>query len=146
MPASTRSRRGRPTPSIRATDEDRACLRGWVSRGLDDPLAVRARIVLRCLEGATNTEVARELALSNVTVGKWRRRFVTKGLAGLRDAPRSGGPRTIDDARVAEVVRLTLESSPPDAERWTTRSLAQRVGMSHATIGRIWREHRLDPG
>lgn len=145
MPTSGR-RKGRPAMSVSATSEERIRLAGWASRGERDPsLALRARIVLRCLEGATNTDISRELGVSNVTVGKWRRRFATQGPAGLRDAPRPGGPRTIDDAQVAEVVRLTLESSPPDAERWTTRSLAQRVGVSHATVGRIWREHRLTP-
>lgn len=145
--ANSRRRRGRPTTSVHATADERMFLLGWANRWQGDRnLAIRARIVLRCLEGATNTQIARELGVSNVTVGKWRKRFAASGLAGLRDAPRSGGPRTIDQAQIAEVVRLTLESAPPDAKRWTTRSLARHVGLSHATIGRIWREHQLSPG
>lgn len=128
-----------------ATVDEKIRLMTWASYEHDPALAQRARIVLGCLEGRSNLEVARAEGVTNVTVGKWRRRFGAQGLAGLRDAPRSGGPRLIDDERVAEVVRLTLEASPPDASRWTTRSLGQRVGLSHATVGRIWREHQLTP-
>lgn len=138
-------RRGRPAVSVSATVDDAERLRELASCADDPDLAQRARIVLGCLEGHTNLEVARAEGVTNVTVGKWRRRFSTQGLEGLRDAPRSGGPRTIDDERIAEVVRLTLEASPPDADRWTTRSLGQLVGLSHATVGRIWREHQLRP-
>lgn len=130
---------------ISATADEKIRLLTWASHEHDPALAQRARIVLGCLDGRSNLEVAEAEGVTNVTVGKWRRRFAAKGLAGLRDAPRSGGPRIIDDERVAEVVRLTLEATPPDAERWTTRSLGRRVGVSHATVGRIWREHQLTP-
>lgn len=128
-----------------ATGDDRNRLLE-LTRQLDNPsLAQRARIVLGCLEGHSNLDVAQIEGVTNVTVGKWRRRFGEQGVAGLKDAPRCGGPRIIDDERVAEVVRLTQEAPPPDAARWTTRSLGQRVGLSHATVGRIWREHVLTP-
>ncbi|MCH9679841.1 MAG: helix-turn-helix domain-containing protein [Deltaproteobacteria bacterium] len=144
MARSGRSR-GRPLAPISATPEQLTDLQAWARSAVDPSLALRARIVLRCLEGLTNLEVANKEGVTSVTVGKWRRRFRTLGPCGLRDAPRSGGPRIIDDERVAEVVRLTLEVPPPDANRWTTRSLGQRVGVSHATVGRIWREHQLKP-
>ena len=41
-------------------------------------LAQRARIVLRCAEGKTNTDVAAGLNLSKPTVGKWRSRFLER--------------------------------------------------------------------
>lgn len=142
---SSHARRGRPPVSVSATSDDEERLRGWASQQEDPSLAQRARIVLGCLAGHSNLEVARTEGVTNVTVGKWRRRFGAQGLAGLKDAPRTGGPRTIDDERVAEVVRLTLEAAPPETGRWTTRLLGQRVGVSHATVGRIWREHQLRP-
>ncbi|WP_407674680.1 helix-turn-helix domain-containing protein [Paraliomyxa miuraensis] len=143
--STSQGKRGRPTAKITATADEKHRLLSWASRESEPALAQRARIVLGCLEGRSNLEVARTEGVTNVTVGKWRRRFATQGLAGLQDAPRCGGPRIIDDDRVAEVVRLTLEASPPDAERWTTRSLGQRLGLSHATVGRIWRKHEIAP-
>jgi len=59
--------------------------------------ALRARIVLRAAEGATNTEIAAEAGVSLPTVGLWRRGFSERGFDGLQDAPRSGRPREIDD-------------------------------------------------
>ncbi|HEY2756617.1 MAG TPA: helix-turn-helix domain-containing protein, partial [Pseudolabrys sp.] len=61
-------------------------------------LALRARIVLACAEGEQNKDVAGRLGVDSATVGKWRRRFVQHRVDGLRDGPRSGAPRTIDDA------------------------------------------------
>ncbi|WP_442869715.1 helix-turn-helix domain-containing protein [Bradyrhizobium sp. CCBAU 65884] len=74
-------------------------------------LALRARIVLTCAEGGQNTEVAAKLGLDRQTVGKWRRRFIEQRVAGLHDEPRSGAPRTIDDARWQMRVRCRPGSS-----------------------------------
>lgn len=137
---------GRPLAPISATAAQQAQLRVWASREDDSALASRARIILRCLDGLTNLEVAELEGVTPVTVGKWRRRFRGAGPRGLQDAPRCGGPRRIDDQRVAEIVRLTLEATPPNASRWTTRLLGREVGVSHATVGRIWREYQLTPG
>jgi hypothetical protein len=75
--------------------------------------ALRARIVLRAAEGATNTQIAAEAGVSLPTVGLWRRSFSERRLDGLADAPRSGRPRTIDDDEVQRVLAMTLET-PPD--------------------------------
>jgi transposase len=61
---------------------------------------MRARIVLRAAEGATNTEIANEVGVSLPTVGLWRRNFCKRRMDGLQTAPRSGRPREIDDSEV----------------------------------------------
>ena len=94
-------------------------------------LALRARIVLACAAGAQNKEVAARLQVDPATVGKWRRRFVEHRLDGLRDEPRSGAPRTIEDMRIEGVIVRTLESLPPDATHWSSR------GMSRASACRL---------
>ena len=78
-------------------------------------LALRARIVLACAAGGQNQDVAADLRVDRTTVGKWRRRFVERRMDGLHDEPRSGTPRTIDDARIEAVIVRTLESTPPGA-------------------------------
>jgi transposase len=77
--------------------------------------------------------VARELRLTNATVGKWRSRFVAEGMAGLLDEPRSGAPRRISDEVVEAVIVKTLESTPRDATHWSVRSMAAATGIT-ATI------------
>lgn len=108
-------------------------------------LALRARIVLACASGEQNKIVAARLRVDPNTVGKWRRRFVEDRVEGLRDEPRSGTPRTIDDARIEAVIVRTLESTPPDATHWSSRSMAQACGLSVSTVQRIWRAFGLQP-
>ncbi|MDR0781671.1 MAG: helix-turn-helix domain-containing protein, partial [Pseudomonadales bacterium] len=67
-------------------------------------LALRARIVLACAEGADNKAVAVRQRVTPQTVSKWRARFIESRLDGLLDAPRPGTPRTIDDARVDAII------------------------------------------
>ncbi len=108
-------------------------------------LARRARIVLAAAAGLENKQIARELGATKDTVGKWRRRFAEQRLDGLYDEPRPGAPRTIEDDEVAEVVRRTLEETPPDATHWSLRSMASAVGHAPSTIHRIWQAFGLQP-
>jgi transposase len=126
--------------------EEQALLESWARRPTTaQALALRARIVLRAAAGQTTAQVAHELRVTKQTVGKWRSRFVAKRVEGLLDEPRPGAPRTVTDARVEEVVRLTLESKPRDATHWSTRGMAGRCGLSQSTVTRIWRAFGLQP-
>ena len=100
---------------------------------------------MRCADGLDNDEVAAELGVNEKTVSKWRRRFVERRLDGLSDDPRPGVPRTVLDEKVEEIVRRTIEEPPVGATHWSTRSLAARVGVSAATVGRIWQAFGLKP-
>lgn len=95
--------------------------------------------------GAQNQEVAAKLAVTRQTVSKWRARFVQMQLDGLPDAPRSGAPRTIDDARVDAVIAKTLEERPANATHWSTRTMAREAKLSQTAISRIWRAFGLQP-
>ncbi|NEB06399.1 IS630 family transposase, partial [Streptomyces sp. SID13726] len=108
-------------------------------------LAKRARIVLECATGQSNSAVARELGVARSTVNMWRARFLTGRLDGLADEPRPGVPRTITDAQVEEVVVRTLEEVPEGATHWSKRELAKRVGISPTSVHRIWRAFGLQP-
>src|SRR5438477_8188128 len=108
-------------------------------------LARRARIILSCATGKTNGAVATELRMDQTNVGKWRARFIAQGIDGLLDEPRPGAPRTITDADVERVLTLTLETAPPDATHWSTRSMAKCAGLSQSAISRIWRAFALQP-
>jgi len=140
------ARTGRPTAAITLTDEEEAQLRSWSRRPKSSQrLALRARIVLACAAGASNTAVAAQLGVKQQTVGKWRARFLEKRLDGLVDEPRPGAPRTITDAEVEDVVTRTLESKPKNATHWSTRSMARAAGLSQTAIARIWRTFGLKP-
>jgi transposase len=76
---------------------------------------------------------------------KWRQRFVRARLAGLLDEPRPGAPRQITDTMVERALVRTLESTPPDATHWSTRSLAKACGLSQTAVSRIWKAFALQP-
>jgi transposase len=133
-------------PSIELTNDEREVLESYVRRRkTSQALATRARIVLRCAEGGHDGIVADELGVSRGAVGRWRRRFAALRLQGLHDEPRPGAPRKITDAQVERIVVDTLESTPKGATHWSTRDMAKRSGLSHSTVGRIWRAFGLQP-
>jgi transposase len=137
---------GRPIPMLTLTDEERDTLERWARRPTTaQGLAQRARVVLACANGDTNTRVAREQRLTKQTVGKWRSRFLTARLDGLLDEPRPGAPRRISDAQVEQMVTLTLEAKPRAATHWSTRAMAARGGLSQSTVSRIWRAFGRQP-
>lgn len=139
-------RTGRPIPELILSDAEREVLQNWARRPKSaQALALRARMILRCAEGLTNTQVAGLVQVRIATVGKWRQRFVERRLDGLLDEPRPGAPRKVSDADVERALAMTLESTPRDATHWSTRSLAKESGLSRSTIGRIWRAFALQP-
>jgi transposase len=139
-------RTGRPMPPLTITDEERETLERWTRRPTTgQALAQRARLILGCAVGKSNTCVAHDLRLKQQTVGKWRKRFLAQRLDGLLDEPRPGAPRTVSDANVEAVLTRTLETKPADATHWSTRSMAKACGLSRTTIHRIWRAFALQP-
>jgi transposase len=139
-------RTGRPIPVLSLTEAEQETLQNWARRPKSaQALALRARIVLRCAEGMTNTAVARQVQVRSQTVGKWRQRFVERRLDGLLDEPCPGTPRKVSDADVERALTMTLESTPKDATHWSTRSLAKQAGLSRSTVGRIWHAFALQP-
>jgi transposase len=136
----------RAAAAIELSDEERRVLDGVLrTPSVSQQQALRARIVLRAAQGATNTQIASEVGVSLPTVGLWRRNFSKRRLDGLVDAPRSGRPREIDDAEVQRVLAMTLESPPDGSTHWSVRRLAAATGISPTTVHRIWREHKLKP-
>jgi transposase len=128
------------------TDAERTTLESWVRRPKSaQRLAQRARIVLHCGRGLSNDEVAQRVGVSPQAVCKWRERFRVMRLQGLSDAPRSGPPRRITDARVEEVVTKTLTTRPKAATQWSVREMAAVTGLSPASIHRIWQTFGLQP-
>lgn len=125
---------GRPKATLVLTDAERDELKA---------LALRARIVLACADGQDNKVVAARQRVTPQMVSKRRARFVERRLDGLLDAPRSGAPRTIDDARVDAVIARTLESVPRGATHWSMRIMASAAGLSQTAVSRIWRAFGL---
>lgn len=120
-------------------------LESWL-RAASTPQAMglRARVILASGKGEGVRPLARRLGVSPNTVAVWRRRYRSHGLAGLRTAPRAGRPRRITAAKEQAVVSATLRK-PKVATHWSARRLAKEVGLSAATVHRIWQKYGLQP-
>jgi len=106
---------------------------------------VRARIILLAAEGKSNLDIANNLNINVNTAAKWRKRFLQHRFKGLQDKPRNGPKRIYNAGKVAEIVNTTLQTKPPKDTHWSTRTLAEKMGVSHMTIQRIWKAHNLQP-
>jgi len=93
----------------------------------------------------SGADIARQTGYTTVQVSRIRRRFAEAGMAGLVDQPRSGRPPTVTARKTARIVALTLKPPPPGVTHWSSRDLAEKVGVSHTTVHRIWRAHALQP-
>jgi transposase len=132
--------------ALLVTDQERAELRRLVRQpGTRQALATRCKAILLDQEGWTYAAIGDKLDMREQTVLKWRKRFLTHRLAGLKDQPRPGAKRTITDQQIAEVVRMTLEDKPPDATHWSLRSMAAASGISRSSVNTIWRAFNLQP-
>ena len=108
-------------------------------------VALRAKLVLASAAGEPDTAVAKKHHVNPKTVAIWRRRFAERRLEGLYDEPRPGAPRSITDEDVEKIVVETLETTPKGSTHWSTRKMARKAGVSHSSVGRIWRAHGLKP-
>jgi len=138
--------KGYPAPKVTLTEDERSELEGCARRSKTARLvAQRARAILMAADGATNVAIADHLKVARVSVGKWRKRFVTRRLDALYDEPRPGAPRRIGDDAIVALIVKTLETRPRKATHWSTTLMAEESGISKSQVHRIWKAFGLKP-
>jgi transposase len=143
---------------LTVTDADRAMLERMArDRAAPARVAERARIVLLSADGLTGPQIAERVGCTEPTVVKWRSQFAQAGLAGLADAPRPGGPKTVlTEEAIAEILAATLTPPPGTlaalgVTHWSSRRLAdwlareKKIKVSHDSVSRLWRQFCLQP-
>jgi transposase len=126
-------------------EADRKALEAWLrAPSIAQELAVRAKVILASAAGEGVRPLARRLEVSPNTVAVWRRRYRAQGLEGLRTRPRAGRPAQISSAKEQAVISATLRK-PEVATHWSVRRLAKEVGLSPASVHRIWQKYGLQP-
>jgi transposase len=139
-------RTGRPTQRVKLSKGEREELESLARRRRSArSVAFRARVILSCAEGLSDTQVSRAIHASQAMIGHWRKRFNERRVAGLFDEPRPGAKRKISDAQVEQVITMTLETTPEGATHWSTREMAKKSGLNAMAISRIWRAFGLQP-
>ena len=138
--------RGRQLPPLVLSDEQRAQVTALAnSSSMPHALVQRARIIVACAEGRTNADVAARVGASPSTVGKWRRRFLERGVQGLHDELRPGRPRAYDDEKVAKLINRALQHKPDHANAWSVRLMAEAEGVSKSTVQRWFSMFAVKP-
>lgn len=129
---------------ITLTEEQRSQLQVYArGRKIPQRLVERANIILLAAKGSENLEIAEELVISRHTVARWRERFSELGISGIeKDAPRPGRTPRLD---AEKIIRKTTQEKPENATHWSTRSMARAMGVSEASVRRVWHAHGLKP-
>ena len=125
---------------IELSDQDRQKLEACVANNFsDEAVRLRAQMILLAASGLENKQIASELHTDPHTVGRWRNRFVRGGLAALTPRPvgRPRGTTRIPTQIADEILRIQREVSPPRGGRWSTRSLANMLGIDHMAVYRV---------
>ena len=132
---------------ISLKEEHKAELSALVNRGgTAQKHAQRCRIVLLAAEGNGNASIGNKLGVSRQKVARWRARYQEAGMPGLlRDRAGRGRPAKIKPEDKAELIRRTLEETPPMATQWSTRRMAAVSGLAASSVGLIWRNHGVKP-
>jgi putative transposase len=139
-------RQMRADAEIELAEDERAELEKVArSRRTAQAVALRARIVLLTADGFAPTTIAQELGISQPTVRKWRARYVEDGLPGLRNEPRPGRPRSLDDQRVADLLNKALQTRPAKQTHWSVRSFAAEAKISKDMAHRLFRAASIAP-
>jgi transposase len=98
-------------------------------------------------DGYSNQRIAQVLGTDPHTVGRWRARFRQGGPAELLvERPRGGRPKEVSPEQESLIVRLAQSKNPTNGRPWSTRSLAEHLGVSHMRIARVWRQAGVAPG
>jgi transposase len=133
--------------ALSMTLEQKAQLEAWVrAPASPQKIVLRSQICLLAYAGKANRQIARELHTSRPTVLLWRERFAQAGPPGLEhEPPRPPSRQRLDDEGVKNILDTTLQSTPPDATHWSTRTLGRHLKVSHMTVARVWDRHGLQP-
>ncbi len=131
---------------IQLTKSERSTLTNWSrSRRISVRQAQRARMILLAADGYSNADIAEEMRVKRHTVGRWRNRFSEHRLTGIeKDLPRGGRPRANEEVE-SEIIRMTMQEIPANATHWSTRLLAEEMGITQSMVHRTWKANGLKP-
>lgn len=137
----------RTSAPVILTEAERVRLEQWIRAGsTPQQVVMRARVILAAAAGESDKVIATTLQVRRETAALWRRRVREQGIGCIWEiAPGRGRKSRYVPANVSQWVEATLQSTPPGATHWSTRSLARAQGVSKSTIHRVWQDHGLKP-
>jgi transposase len=107
--------------------------------------ARRARVILLFEAGETWAQIREKLSCDDSFIDRWSKRFIAERLAGLFSRHAGQEASTLTPKLEAIILEWTVKHKPRGTTHWSTRKLAEQLGLSHMMIARVWRKHRLKP-
>lgn len=139
--------RGRPKKAqITFWEQEHADLQVLArSRSLPHSVVRRAQMIVMSAQGHSNTTIAEHFGLTLPSVGHWRRRYLSQGIAGLYDVARPGRPRSYHDDEIATLLNKVLQDKPRQSTHWSTRLASQETGISKSRVQRYLHLFGIQP-
>src|SRR3989304_4768785 len=132
---------------VTISESDHRELERWVSaHRTPQQVAQRCRIILAAAKGQQDKDIAKRMEINPKTVALWRQRFCSEGPDCLWEVAAGRGRKpqfTVD--KIEEIINPTLQTRPTGATHWSCRAMAEKHGVSKATVNRIWQSHGLQP-
>ena len=132
---------------VTLSESDRRELERWANAHRTPQQVVqRCRILVAAAKGQRDKDIAESMGINVKTVALWRKRFSREGPDSLWEvaAGRGRKPQFTAD-KVEDIINATLQTKPKGATHWSCRTMAEKQGVSKATINRIWQSHGLKP-
>jgi transposase len=107
--------------------------------------ARRARLILMLASGETFDEIQAVLDCSRTYITTWKQRFMKDGLAGLYARHRGREVSVLTPALQARILNATKEKPDDGSTHWSTRRLAEKLGVSHMQVHRTWQRAGIKP-
>jgi transposase len=105
----------------------------------------RARLILLLEAGETWARTREKLSCNDSFIDRWSKRFREERLAGLFSRHAGQPAATLTPGLEARILEWTVKRKPAGSTHWSTRKLAERLGVSHMMVARVWRKHSLRP-
>ena len=97
--------------------------------------------MLATADGHGTFEIMRRARTSKPTVWRWQARYLDEGVDGLkRDKTRPSRVPPLPMETRLKVITKTVQEAPPNATHWSRALMAEAMGISPSSVGRIWAE------
>ena len=131
---------------LRLAARERKELRDRVrSRTLPAEDVRRARLILLLAQRKSYVTIRQLLGCNANYISRWKRRFEAERLAGLYSRHRGRVAEKRTPALEARILEWTRRPVPDGSTHWSSRKLAQHLGVSHMMVARVWQRAGLKP-
>jgi transposase len=134
------------TTTFTMTKAERSALARLVrARAGRADLAKRARVMLLLADGQSYLEIREALGCSFNFIALWKARFAADRIDGLGGRHRGRKAWVLTPRLRARILAWTRKAPPDGTTHWSTRKLAQVLGIDHLSVLKTWREAGLQP-